>query len=57
MIKNSLVQLLHIQIHGQSELAYEWVLGNLTGFQGSHFVCGVEGGMLVVGVCVSMWVC
>ena len=31
--------------------------GKLTGFQGSHFVCGGEGGMLVIGVCDSMWMC
>ena len=31
--------------------------GKLTGFHGSHFVCGGEGGILVVGVCVSIWVC
>ena len=31
-------------------------LGKLTGFQGSHFVCKGEGGMLVAGVCVSKYV-
>ena len=35
----------------------DWVsFGKLTCFQGSHFVLGGEGGMLMVGVCVSMYV-
>ena len=43
-----------IQIHGQSKL--DWVsFGKLTGFQDSHFVCGVKGGKLVIGVCVSKY--
>ena len=42
-------------MHVQSEL--DWVrFGKLTGFQSSHFVCGEEGEMLVVGVCVSKYV-
>ena len=44
-----------IQMYVRSELDCARC-GKLRGFQGSHFVCGDEGGMLVVGVCMGKYV-
>ena len=56
VFQNSLCPEYHVHIHEQSDLDYV-SFGKPIGFQGNHFVCEGEAGKLVVGMCVSMWVC